>query len=477
MQKIEKQYDLVIVGGRFCGAMVAVQLARTAPPNWRAALFDKTGTFGKGVAYGTTFPLHLLNVPAGKMSAFPEAPNHFVDWLQRHPEVRARFKISQFGSDSFLPRALYGAYIASLFEQTLLERPGFAAIAEEVVDLEASDGGTVCLTTASGRNVTAGKAVLALGNFPPGDPPTRDAHFHRSPHYLTNPWSPETLKAISHDDEIVILGSGLTCLDLLMQLHPRTTGRIHVISRRGLFPQPHRPASPATRFISAEVSNRSLRQILRTARATIRNVEAIGGDWRPVVDALRPHTASIWAQLSLVEKRRFVRHLRPYWESHRHRAAPTILALKDEMIRRKQLVLHRGRVTRLTDRREGILVWLHDRAAGYEKWIGGRYVVNCTGPECNYQKLKAPLLMNLFLRGLAHPDPLFQGLLTDARGALINYRGQVSSNIFTLGSPRRGTLLETTAVPELRAQAQELAGVLCPGNSNITRSGMMAVGL
>jgi uncharacterized NAD(P)/FAD-binding protein YdhS len=127
------------------------------------------------------------------------------------------------------------------------------------------------------------------------------------------------------------------------------------------------------------------------------------------------------------------------------------------MLERGQLIMHKARVSRMTARAEGVLLWLRDRGTVTERVIGGRYVINCTGPESNYKKLNQPLLVDLFARGLAHPDPLFLGLLTDAHGALINYLGQTSTRLFTIGSPRKGTLLESTAVPELRVQAEELA--------------------
>src|SRR5207244_2874675 len=81
-------------------------------------------------------------------------------------------------------------------------------------------------------------------------------------------------------------------------------------------------------------------------------------------------------------------------------------------------------------------------------------------PECNYYKLKDPLVLNLLARGMIHPDPLFLGLMTAPNGAALNYLGQPSTNLYTLGSLRKGMLFETTAVPELRAQAEELAAEL-----------------
>ncbi|HWY24061.1 MAG TPA: hypothetical protein VNX47_04035, partial [Nevskia sp.] len=54
-------------------------------------------------------------------------------------------------------------------------------------------------------------------------------------------------------------------------------------------------------------------------------------------------------------------------------------------------------------------------------------------------------------------DALGLGLLTDAQGALLDRDGQASTWLYTLGPARKGQLWETTAVPEIRVQAQALA--------------------
>jgi uncharacterized NAD(P)/FAD-binding protein YdhS len=180
-------------------------------------------------------------------------------------------------------------------------------------------------------------------------------------------------------------------------------------------------------------------------------------DWRAIIDALRPHTQRIWQSLPINERRRFIRHLRAIWESHRHRAAPAVLAAKEALLDRSQLLIHRGRVQSIADINPGLQVTLFNRAMRRHHTIRVAYAVNCTGPECNYQKLKSPLVVNLLARGLIDPDPLFLGLNATSAGAVIDYLGNPSTEIFTLGSAAKGMLFETTAVPELRVQAKNLA--------------------
>jgi trehalose-6-phosphate synthase/uncharacterized NAD(P)/FAD-binding protein YdhS len=435
--------------------MVAVHLAKLALHS-RILVTDCGGTFGPGVAYGTESAQHLLNVPAGKMSAFADDPNHFLNWLNDH-RPRLNAVNGEVAPSAFLPRQIYGRYVEDIFQQAGQKSGGIETAETEIVDIEPGAEHHI-LIDKNGGTFTATKVVLALGNFPPGDPPTRDRSFHRSSRYLSSPWSSETVKKLKQRDDILILGAGLTALDLLVSLDSKKAeGMIYVVSRRGLFPQAHQAheAKPDW-FGDIEFPNR-VRSLMRFIRDEIERGAKEGVDWRAIMDALRPHTQRIWKSLNLAERRRFIRHVRPYWESHRHRAAPAVLKAKEAMISRAQVVALRARITGITESADCLEVSLFDRVKRSEVKFRVAYVVNCTGPECNYYKLKAPLVVNLLARGLIHPDPLYLGLATAPNGALLNYLGNPSETIFTLGSVMRGMLFETTAVPELRVQAKELA--------------------
>ncbi|RYD83530.1 MAG: hypothetical protein EOP84_07770 [Verrucomicrobiaceae bacterium] len=341
-------------------------------------------------------------------------------------------------------------------------------VTAEVTDLEPlSDGSlNLRLTGAEASTIRAAKVVLAVGNFPPGDPPLRDRHFRRSDRYLNDPWAKETHDCLAEPGDIVILGSGLTALDLLLSLEERKTeGRIHILSRRGLFPLPHRLGLPSwalSAVFTKENLPRKLRPMLRLVRGEVKRAEREGADWRAVIDALRPLTQPFWRNLPIPERRRFLRLLRAYWEPHRHRAPKEALAIRDRLVQSGQLHCHRGRIISIVETEQDLEVSIRRPGDSLSPpdTLRVRYVVNCTGPECNYQKLKDPLIVQLFGRGLIRPDPLLLGLDTDEDGGLINYLGASPRRVFTLGSPRKGMLLETTAVPELRVQARDLAKVL-----------------
>lgn len=465
----EPVFDVVIIGAGFSGSLTAIHLLADGDGGQRpvslALIERELSAFGRGVAYGTACPRHLLNVPAGKMGAFPDRLDDFLLWLQAHPEETAAVGMTEVGAGTFAPRVLYGKYLTSLLQDAEASAPGrLRRIAGEAMDIVPVDGedGPLRVELADGRRLRANRVVLALGTFPPGDPRLRDPRFHRSPRYLYSPWSAETHERLAGPGDVLILGSGLTGLDLLLTLKDRKQeGILHVMSRHGLFPRPHRPGlAPWPAFLRTGELPGTVRAMLRVLRAEIRRAVGVGADWRAVIDAMRPFTQEFWQGLNQTERGRFLRHLRARWEPHRHRAAPEALAVKDELERAGLLVCHQGRIERIAEVDGGstLEVVFHPRErTGERVAMRVSYVVNCTGPECNYHRLGDPLVANLFARGLARPDPLMLGLDVAAEGAVRDVHGLAGDQLFTLGSPQKGKLLETTAVPELRVQARDLA--------------------
>ncbi len=471
----EPCYEVAIVGAGFSGSLTAIQLLAapgqgSAPPASIALIEKELSAFGRGVAYGTPCARHLLNVPAGKMGAFPDRPDDFLRWLEAHPEAAAELGLGEVNAGTFVPRVLYGKYVASLLDEAAAPSDGrlrrLAGEAVDTVPTGAGGEGPLRIELADGRRLRAERVVLALGTFPPGDPRLRDARFHRSPRYLYAPWSAETHERLAAPGDALILGSGLTGLDLLLTLqHRKQAGTLHVLSRHGLFPRPHRAGlAPWPAFLRAGELPTTVCALLRIVREQVALAEAQGSDWRAVIDALRPFAQEFWQGLNQAERRRFLRHLRARWEPHRHRAAPEVLAVKEALERAGGLVCHRGRIERITEVDGGsaleVVFQPPGKAAGERETLRVNHVVNCTGPECNYHRLGDPLVASLFARGLARPDALMLGLDVAADGALFDVNGTASRRLFTLGSPQKGRLMETTAVPELRVQARDLAARL-----------------
>ncbi|WP_158219344.1 MULTISPECIES: FAD/NAD(P)-binding protein [unclassified Achromobacter] len=445
VQETGKPRRIAIIGAGFCGSLTAVQLLRQAREPIEIVLFEREGgRLGKGLAYGTTDDCHLLNVPAGKMSALPDEPDHFIDW------VRRQGGLPNAEPQAFLQRRLYGTYIRSLLLDSVAACQGthqITVIEDEVIDI-ASGPRDLTLHCRSGARYTAAQAVLALGNFPPGDPP--ETAGHRG--YHPNPWREHALPSLLQSRSCLMIGSGLTMLDLVMSMHERRyQGVIHVVSRRGLMPQAHRPASIVA-DIAAVQTGAGPRELTRVIRGLVKDY---GGDWRAVIDAMRPHNPDIWQSWSLPDRLRFIRHVRPYWENRRHRSATTLIARFEALVSDGRVQMHQGRVGTIREEGEELLVSLKSR--GETREIQVESVANCTGAECNFRKLGSELVQNLLTRGMTACDPVGFGITVASYGALRDNEGHLSDRLFTLGPPMKGTLWETTAVPELRQQAAAIA--------------------
>ena len=462
-QRSNPEYDLAIVGAGFSGAMVAIHALSVARGPLTIALINKNADFGRGIAYGTRCPSHLLNVPAARMSAFVDDPDDFYRWLEAHRPLCSAFGVPAARRDQFIPRALFGRYVGELLERKIhAARPGatLEKIVADVQDLEECPGG-MRVWLDEQRSITARRVVLAPGNFPPGDPPLKDRKFYQSRCYLGTPWAEKNLARIRHAREVLVLGTGLTAIDLVLTLREEGSAeRIHLLSRHRRLPQPHQSYPAYSDFLRDQDRPKTIRELFRRVRAEVRAAAGQGIDWRPVLDALRPHTQALWQGLPVAEKRRFLRHLRVLWEIHRHRVPAELL---DEVSRLESdgtLHRHRGRLERMTMTENGRAKVWYVEPNGETREVEADLVVNCTGPESNYRKLNDPLILNLLARGLIHPDPLFLGLAMAPNGALVSGRGDYSKVFYTLGSSRRGQLYESTAVPELRQQAQQLAKFL-----------------
>lgn len=442
-------FSIGIVGGGFSGAMTAFHLARSGVA--RVLLFEKEPRFARGPAYGSRCDQHLLNVPAAMMSALPDEPSHFLDWLQRRDPSA--------GPATFAPRRIYGEYLGELLA-VAVERGGVELIQDEVVDME-EEGARNVLVTAGGRRFQVDRVVLALGNFPPSIP-AGVAISGGSGGYISNPWAPGALEGLDGDEPIALIGAGLTAVDLFVEALDRGhRGRIVAISRHGLLPQPHRPAAgpPGSPFIPAETPT-TARALLRLVRAEVERREAEGGDWRSVVDSLRPITQDLWRSLSHDERRRFLRHLATRWDARRHRIAPEIEQKVAAAMRDGQLEVLAGRIAKIEEKGGSLAISLKRRGRReVEERVFAR-VINCTGPARDIRANAPPLIRSLLDRGVGRLGPLSLGLDATPSGSLINAHGAASDRVFAIGPMLKEGLWETTAVRELRSQAQALAARL-----------------
>jgi uncharacterized NAD(P)/FAD-binding protein YdhS len=388
------------------------------------------------------------------MSAHLDDQEHFLTWsrINHDPAV---------SPDDYLPRAVYGRYIASLLDQEIKRHPNrFEHVRDEAVSLVRS-GNMAEIHLRSGKTLFADKVALAPGNFPPGDPrlPGRTVQCER---YTSNPWATRAMDGIENTQSVLLVGSGLTSVDVALSLQQQGfSGTIHILSRRGLLPQTHNATAvaPWPAFWD-ERSPRTVRGLLRLIRTQAKAAEDAGCGWRAVMDSLRPQVQEIWQSLPLKEQRRFLRHARPYWDVHRHRVAPAIGAWLAHQLQHGRISTLAGRITEYAETRDGVDITYRDRKTGALERLCVDRVINCTGPECDCRKVDSPLLASLLHQKMARTDPLFLGLDVAPDGGVIDAQGVASKVFFAIGPIRKGTLWETTAVPDLRVQVAEVSKVL-----------------
>lgn len=447
---------IAVIGGGCSGVLVAAHLLRRPSTVPRTViLIDRRASLGGGTAFGTRRPCHLLNVPAGRMSAFSEDPGHFVAWAQQQdPTIDAT---------TFVSRASYRAYLRDVLRDAQRDAPlgnELCAVTSEARAIEGLGHAQPGVRLRSGALIAADAIVLALGNLRPKNPPVDQPGFYESHRYTTDPWAPGAMERIPVDEPLVLVGTGLTAVDVVLALEARGSRReIHAISRHGMLPQAHRPDGPSgidRVRVAPILAAATTRELVHAVRAEVRSAERRGDDWRAVVNALRPHTSSIWQSLPMDERRRFVNHAARHWETHRHRMAPQVAATIDQLRDRGRLKVSAGRVTSYTETTRGVDVQVR-RRGGERSVISAGHVVNCIGAGYDVVGAGEPVIDSLVAVGAARPGPLGLGLDVDRRGAVLDGNGRASSRLWTIGGLRRGALWESTAVPEIREQAAALA--------------------
>jgi uncharacterized NAD(P)/FAD-binding protein YdhS len=428
----------LVIGGGAAGTLAAIHLLELgAGP---VALIERTAPLGRGTAYRTGEPAHLLNVPAGRLSVSSREPEAFVEWLtERHPRA---------GAATFAPRGLYGEYLAESLLAAALASGSLSVVSDEAVSLSLQ-GPEVTVGLAAGGRVSGARAILALGAPGPGDPLRGTGDPQRLHRYVPDPWAPGALDPIEAED-VVLIGSGLTAVDIALSLSRRPI-RIHLVSRHGLLPHAHAPAAPPLQTV---VDGRhGPARLLRALRAAAAN----GNDWRSIVDGLRPGTQRLWHDLGPEGQAQLLRHGASFWNVHRHRMAPQTAARIDELRQGGVLTVRAARIARVTERGRDLEVQMVLRGRGEAVTERAGYLINCTGPRLRLFDDPPALVRDLVRQGLARPDSHGIGLDTAADGRLLASAGEASLRLFALGALRRGTLWESTAIPELRAQAEALA--------------------
>lgn len=450
-------HDIAIVGAGAAGVLVAIQLLRQASAPLRIALIDPQAVLAQGVAYATPYAEHVLNVPARRMSALPDQPEDFLDFVAGNDAAeRARL------APAFLERRRYGDYLrVRLAEAVQASASQLEHVQQAVLALHRQPR-QLLLALADGRTLACRRVVLAVGNRP-RPLPARGAS-SLAPGALTGAWDFEAVRAIPQDASLCIVGSGLSMVDAVLSfVATGHRGRIQVLSRHGWRPQPHAHAAPAA-FDPQVLLALDLRARLRLLRSEARKLMAAGQPWQALMETLRPHGQALWTSLSASDQRRFLRHVVRLWDVHRHRIAGEVHAQLQALIDSGQLRMHRGRLDAVMQVGRCVRVAAVSRA-GKELQFDVDHVINATGVELRVPTMRNPLLTQMLGEGLALPGPHGIGIASEGDGQVQDGRGQAQDDVLALGSLRVGDLWESTAIPELRGQAERAARVLLAGLS------------
>jgi uncharacterized NAD(P)/FAD-binding protein YdhS len=453
--------SIAVIGAGFSGTLLSLHLLRRCPTLTEVHLIERNSSFGRGTAYATGNPNHLLNVPAGRMSAFHDRPRDFLEWLiaetTNRPDCDGPPDLPT--EWTFVPRHRFGVYVRSLLSQEMRD-PANAGrlklVRGDVTQMEA-DGDRLVLCLDRERRLETDLAVLATGNFPPTAPPGTEAGFLESRVYHADPWAPDALGDLDCDAPVLLIGTGLTMVDTVITLLDRGhRGPIQALSRRGLLPLRHaRSSGPA---ISRQGSFPTrLTSLARYMRRETRRAQSQGAGWQPVIDELRPFTQDVWQEFSLEDRQRFLRHIRPWWDVHRHRMAPEVAERIDAAREAGQFRVHAGRIRHLGPGPLGAAVAFDRRITGEPAMLEAARVINCAGPGADYDRISHPLIRNLLQAGLVRPDPLRLGLDVTAHCALKDADGAISRRFFAVGPVTKGAFWEMTAVPDIRRQCEFLA--------------------
>jgi uncharacterized NAD(P)/FAD-binding protein YdhS len=443
---------IAVVGAGFSGTMAAIHLRRALPADHVVYLFDRTGRFARGPAYAQTDAPHLLNVRSVNMSALPDDPSHFEQWLAAQTETwSAEVQVTEAGT--FATRRLYGRYLRALLYQEMTLSGGRVRLcADEVRHLTPTPGGW--RMRCARHEVTVDAVVLAAGNTPSGRP-SDGVVCH-------DPWIAAATERLRPDEPVLIVGTGLTMVDLALGMYARGfAGPIIALSRRGLVPQPHAKPSIVWPSVSEvpPAGRMSLVTLLRQVRDQVRKAAQQGVDWRAVIDGLRPVTSIIWQGLPLDQRSRFLRHLRPYWDSHRHRMAPSVAAAYAKLVERGVLVVRRGRIRQVetSDCPQGRVarVEIQDRGAAGTQTLAVQRVIYATG--IGAAAAEDGLIAGLVASGLARADRHGMGLDVTVTLEVVDRDGRPVPRLWALGPLVRGIFWECTAVPDIRVQAREIS--------------------
>lgn len=439
---------IIIVGGGASGVLMACHLLRDRQDDCVVTLIERRETIGPGLAFSTDRSEHLLNVRAANMSAFSDDPLHFWRWLVEQGAEQSGLCPDPY---CFVPRPVYGRYIASLIGDAaagLARRDRLQIVHGECRSVEERPNG-VAVTLADGTIYLGQVVILATGN---------DAYDWGQVGRYRSPWREGPTNGKSSPLPILILGTGLSMADYVLSLLQQGYAKpIYALSRRGLLPQEHRDVPPLQISKEDVPFGVGAKALLHWFRRVLAQHLHGGGDWRSVVDGIRPYSQEIWWKLSTTAKGRLLEHARAYWDVHRHRMAPQIGARLQTLTASGQLRILAGKIVAVDGHERGADVTYRLRGRSTSETLPVEGIVDCRGIVADPTRSENPVIASVLAQGLARTDALRIGIDVSINCAVLDVAGSPSRRLFAIGPLTRASFWETIAIPDIRNQCATLA--------------------
>ncbi len=453
--------SIAIIGAGFSGTLTAIHLIRNLVEPIEIIIINEQETFNKGIAYNPYSKQHLLNVAASKMSAFSDQPDHFFQWVCNQSEYTNKDKNSL--ENSFLPRQLYGQYLVDIWSETIqseqAKKANIIVINSSVIDLDVDDH-NASLTLSNQEKIHVDICIMANGNQVPRNPTIRNTNFFKSTNYFQNPWTINSVTNMGSSLPILIIGNGLTMVDTVLGLLEHNfENEIFSISPNGfnLLPSPGYVVQ-YTKFTEEISDQTTLLQIVQLFNKHRKILKRNGSTEESLITSLRPYSQKIWQQMSFQEKKLFMNRLRHIWGVARHRIPLQVYDKIQKLLIDRKLHIYAGKIVDISEDNQKISVEFYNKKQQKNEKIIVSRVINCTGPETDFIQSEDHFLKKCMFKGIVSQDKLKLGINADTSTFQVqDSKGNLHTNLFTIGPNLRGMLWETTAVNELRQQAETVA--------------------
>jgi len=506
------------IGVSFLAQLVAEAIACQCTDGLEIIMFEPQCTAGPGYAYQDDFPGNLLNTRADTMSALASDKAHFLTWLKRHrAEWETQFPHLTVTPDAFLPRSLFGQYLADTFASTVaMARAAgisFRQVSDKVVDLVACYDGDYYIDTNGSGAFHASRIVLCCGNLDSTNFPALVG----AAHFYNNPYPGRKFgTSVDRDASVCVLGTNLSAIDTVISLiEGGHRGKIICASRNGRLPSVRGTLNdPITlQFVTRQriddiiAANGGKLNLLDVSMLIKCEYERCTGSqldleaimnrrtgvydylsteidesasqqrfWQSVIYATNSIVDYIWHKLDLAEKRVFQSSVKALWYSYRV-SFPIENARKIREYMRTDRMSVFGGLTDIRKRADDGVFELKivDMRSGFRSTIECDVVINATSYSTDVTQTDDPLVRNLLRRRLAQANEFGGFELDFDSGRLISPDRRCSRGISVLGSLATGAYFWTNAMDVNARLAHQQAHLVVSELSDVRRSDDKAI--